>query len=73
MISKTHFVNKIRELGYSYKSQHKRIDLWRKSNGTHFISVPRSDKLEDEFVIASLRQAGLSLEDIKAFIGVAKS
>lgn len=53
MISKLHFVNKIRELDY--------------------ISVPLSDYLEEESVISSLRQAGCSAEEIRAFVASAKS
>lgn len=73
MIAKQSFVNKIRELGYVYKRQQKRTDLWRKSNGTHYISVPRSDKLEEEFVISALRQAKVPDDDIKSFIAATRS
>ena len=73
MISKQHFINKIRELGYTFKRQADRVDLWRKKGGTHYISVPRSDYLEDEFVSSSLRQAGCPRDEILAFIAAAKS
>jgi hypothetical protein len=73
MVPREHFVNKIRSLGYKYKTQHKRTYLYRKTNGTHFIPVPKSDLLEDEYVISALRQAGLADEDIKAFLASAKS
>jgi hypothetical protein len=73
VISKLHFVNKIRELDYTYKTKQKRTDLWRKRGGTHYISVPLSDYLEEEFVISSLRQAGCSAEEIRAFVASAKS
>lgn len=69
MIAKQSFINKIRDLGYTYKRQQPRTDLWRKSNGTHYIAVPRSDKLEDEFVISALRQAKVPEEEIKSFVG----
>jgi hypothetical protein len=35
--------------------------------------VPRADEREDEFVIASLRQAGLKDPEIETFIAAAKS
>ena len=72
MVSKESFVNKIRKLGYTFKTQLKRVDLWRKSGGTHCIFVPRCDKLEDEFVTSSLRQAGETDANIRAFLSSAK-
>ena len=68
MVRKEAFINKIRELNYTYKKQQKRVDLWRKAGGTHFISVPRRDLLDEEFVSSSLRQAGVSEEEIRTFI-----
>ena len=65
VIPKSQYVNKIRSLGYTYKSRQKRTDLWRKTGGTHYISVPLTDSLEEEFVSSSLRQAGCSDEEIK--------
>jgi hypothetical protein len=60
-------------LGYTYKSQQKRTYLWRKTGGTHYISVPMADFLEDEFVVSTLRQAGISDPEIQSFLGSAKS
>jgi hypothetical protein len=73
MVRREVFVNKIRELKYAYKSQQKRTYLYRKTNGTHYISVPMADLLEDEFVISTLRQAGLSPAEIQSFLRSAKS
>ena len=73
MISKTPFVNKIRELDYTFKRQAPRVDIWRKKGGTHYISVPRADQLEDEFVTHALRQAGCTREEILAFLSSAKT
>jgi hypothetical protein len=73
MVRRESFINKIRELGYTYKSTQKRTYLWRKQGGTHYISVPKADLLMDEFVISSLRQAGLSDPEIQAFLTSAKS
>lgn len=73
VIHKSHYINKIRSLGYTYKSRQKRTDLWRKRGGTHYISVPLNDSLEDEFVFSSLHQAGCSDDEIRAFIASAKS
>jgi len=35
--------------------------------------VPLSDFLEDDFVVSSLRQAGLKESEIQSFLSVAKS
>jgi len=73
MIPRDHFKNKIRSLGYSFKSQRKRISLWRKSGSTAVMSVPHTKFLEDEYVKSVLRQAGCTKEEIEAFIASAKS
>ena len=72
MVPRENFINKIRSLGYTFKSQQKRTYLWRKTGGTHYISVPMADKLEEEFVTSALRQAGLQDSEIRAFIASAK-
>lgn len=73
MVRREQFVNKIRELGYSYKTQQKRTYLFRRTNSTSYVSVPMADWLEDEFVSHSLRQAGCSDDAIRAFIAACKS
>lgn len=73
MIPRSHYINKIRELGYTFKERKKRIAIWRKQGGTHFISVPHTELLEEEFVISTLRQAGCNDDDIKALITAATS
>ena len=73
MVRRQSFVNKLRELKYSYKSQQKRTYLYRKAGGTHYVSVPMADLLEDEFVISTLRQAGCKDEEIRNFLASAKS
>ena len=69
MVRRESFVNKIRELEYAYKSTQKRTFLYRKKGGTHYISVPKADLLDESFVTSALRQAGIAIEEIKAFIG----
>jgi len=67
MVRRDTFI-KIRELNYTYKTEQKRTYLWRQKGTTNYISVPKADLLEDEFVTHSLRQAGLSEDEIKTFI-----
>jgi hypothetical protein len=73
MVRRDAFINKIRDLDYYFKTKQKRTTLWRKRGGTHYIAVPLADLLEDEFVLISLRQAGLPNAEILRFIGSAKS
>jgi hypothetical protein len=72
MVRRDQFVNKIRELDYSYKTQQKRTYLYRRKNSTSYISVPMADLLEDDFVSHSLRQAGCSDDSIRKFIASCK-
>jgi hypothetical protein len=71
MVRRQSFINKIRELDYTFKSERKRVYLWRK--GLHFIPVPKSDLLDDAFVANALRQAGVGNEEIQIFLGLAKN
>jgi hypothetical protein len=73
MVRRESFINKIRSLGYTYKTQQKRTYLWRQSGTTNYMSVPMADWLEDEYVWNALRHAGCSKEDIEFFIASAKS
>lgn len=72
MVRRESFINKLRELKYSYKSQQKRTYLYRKVGGTHYLSVPMADLLEDEYVTSTLRQAGCKEEEIRSFLSSAK-
>jgi hypothetical protein len=71
VIPKQHFVSKLREIGYSYKTTLKRVDLYRR--GTHFIPVRRSDYLSEEFCASALKQALCTPEEIRDFIAAAKA
>ncbi len=69
MVRRDALINKIRAIGYAYKDTKKRISLWRKTGGTHFISLPHTELLEDSYVMSVLRQAGESEAAIRSFIG----
>lgn len=73
MVRRDNFISKIRELKYSYKDQQKRTYLYRKTGGTHYISVPMADLLTDEYVTSTLRQAGCNDEEIRNFLTAAKA
>lgn len=65
MVTRTAFINKLRELRYYYKSKQKRTELYRKRGGTHHIFIPLNCNLEDETAAQILRQAGCSEDEIK--------
>ncbi|MBI2526600.1 MAG: hypothetical protein HYV93_11490 [Candidatus Rokubacteria bacterium] len=60
-------------MNYTYKTKQKRTELWRKRGGTHYISMPLSDLLEEEWVTSTLRQAGQTQDDIRSFIAAARA
>ena len=68
MVRRQTFINKIRTLGFSYKTTQKRTYLYRRAGTTDYISVPMSELLEDEYVQHALRQAGLTGEQVKEFL-----
>ena len=68
MVLRDTYLNKIRELGYTLKAETKRVHIWRKRGGTHYIPVHKCDKLDDEFVKSTLAQAGQTQEQIKQFM-----
>jgi hypothetical protein len=73
MVHRDTFINRIRELRYTYKSQQLRTQLWRKRGGTHVIFVPLADLLEEDWVTGVLRQAGVADQEIKLFIASVKT
>lgn len=73
MVPRQAFINKIRELGFTFKGEKKRVTLWRQKGTFLYIAVPKSDLLEDEFVTSSLRRAGLEDDEIRKFIGEARA
>lgn len=68
MISKRHFVNKLKDLGYVFKEQLHYQERYRLKGGVHIIHIPRRDKLDEDFIRSTLKQAGCSTEEIHAFI-----
>ena len=54
MISKRHFVNKLKQLGYVFKEQLRYQERFRLKGGTHIIHVPRRDKLDEAYVRSTL-------------------
>lgn len=68
MVLRNTFINKIRDLNYTLKGETRRVHIFRKKGGTHYITVHKCDKLEEDFVRSSLGQAGMSRADVDTFI-----
>ncbi len=73
MVRREIFINKIRDLGFKYKSTQKRTYLYRQSGTTKYIPVPMADWIDDEFVIWALRYACVPPNEIQSFLSSAKS
>lgn len=71
MIARDRLINKLRELGYTFKRDAWRVSIWKK--GTHRVEVRKKDFLEEETVRQMLRQCGCEREEIDRFIGECRS
>ena len=70
MIQRHVFINKLRDLGYHYRDQSDRMQLYRKRGGTHEVTIRRKENpLSDKYVESVLKQCGLSEADARTFIG----
>jgi hypothetical protein len=68
MVRRNTFINKIRELKFTYVTTQKKTFLWRQRGTTNYISVPKAELLDEDYVANVLRQYGLDSEEVKAFI-----
>jgi hypothetical protein len=64
--SRDHFINKLRELGYSYRGETKRTQKWKR--GTHRVNLPRNSVLAEDWCRMTLRQCGVDDVEIESFI-----
>lgn len=71
--AKPSLVSKLRELGYVYRDQKKRVDLWSHPATLHRIAIPRRSRIDDDLVRSMLRQAGRPGDEIEKFIASAKT
>ena len=68
MLNRKCFLPKIRSLGYRFKRRARKVDIWRKANGTSYLSIPRGSLLTESYVRNVLRQNGLSQPQIEEFL-----
>lgn len=66
MIKREQLINKLRELGYKYKRQSDRVEIY--ARGTQRVLLPRRDLIPVALAQILVRQAGASESDALAFI-----
>lgn len=71
MVLRERLINKLRALGYRFKRDAWRVQIWCK--GTHRPMIPKRDLMDDEFVVTLLRQCGVAPEEVRAFLSDCKS
>jgi hypothetical protein len=71
-VRRDQFVNKLRELGFRFKSQHDRIDWWRRPSDGKEVPVRRRDLLPVAAVVSQLRQVGVREDEIRGFVEAAR-
>ena len=72
MIRREHFSNKLNELGYRYKRETDRVYLYKKPGNPAFVTIPRRDLLDEDYIRATLRMCGCSAQDIETFVATNK-
>jgi hypothetical protein len=72
-IPKQKLVNKLTSLKYRFVDSGDRVEVYRRPNGAHYASVPRTKLIAVETAKSILRQAGLDEDEIAAFIRTAQS
>lgn len=66
-------MNKLTSLKYRFVDSGDRVEMYRRPNGTHYASVPRTKLVSVETARSILRHAGLDEDQIAAFIKSAQA
>ncbi len=68
MIDRQRFVNLLRKLGYTFNVKHKRVEIWRKTGGTHRVELTTHKFFAEPYVRSVLRQCGLKPDEIEKYL-----
>lgn len=68
MVPNDALTNRLRQAGYTFKRQTDRMMIWKQKGSTRRVMVRRNRDHDDDAVRVLLRQAGLSPDEIEAFI-----
>lgn len=73
MIPRDAFINKLRELKYSYKDQTDKVLAYRRNGSTHMVFIPRKENpLSETYVRSTLHQCGCTDDQIEKFISATR-
>jgi len=67
-VPRDRLLNKLRELGFSFRSNAEHADFWRRSSDSVRVTVPRKQLVDEEAVRVILRHAGERAAAIEAFL-----
>lgn len=73
MITRERFVNKLRELNFTFIRQADKVELWRQKGTALRVTVPRRDLIPEAHVHGQLRMCGVSEPEILSFLRDARS
>lgn len=68
MIPRVAFCNKLSDLGFRYKRETDRVCLYKKPGNPDYVTVPRRDLIDEDYVATTLKRQGVSEEDAKRFV-----
>ena len=69
MVPRAALLRALREAGYKFKRQGKRVSIWKRPNSVDRISLPRKGDFDPVYVERLLRRAGSSEDRIKDLLG----
>jgi len=67
-ISRERVVNKLRELGYTFKERKKCIEIWRKAGSTHRVLLDTRKQLSPLYVRGTFMCCKVPADEIEAFV-----
>lgn len=71
MLKRDRIINKLRELGYSFKREAPNTYIWRR--GSHRVFVPKTDQVSETWARATLASCGCVAKEIDSFIQAARA
>ncbi len=73
MIPNDALTNAVRSLGYKFKRQADRVNIFKKTGGTERVAIRRNVMHDEDYAVQVLRQAGMAPGDIERFIQSVKT
>lgn len=69
-VSRKQVIERLREAGFTFKEKAKHAELWRKPGSVQRVFVNLRNDFDEEMVTVTLSQAGLTREQIRAFLSI---